>query len=99
MAHVQRAGDVGRRDGDDEVSLGLDLAVRAELGLEEAALLPPLVAAGLDGLGVVGIGRLLLLDLLLLLLGLGLRVGGGGQLGLLLRKLLGLFSLLALALD
>jgi hypothetical protein len=42
MAHVQAAGDVGRRDHDGE-----GLSVRPRIGGERASLLPPLVEAGL----------------------------------------------------
>lgn len=51
MAAVESAGDVGRRQRDDETLLGPDLS--GALGLEEAALLPPLIPCRLDGLGRV----------------------------------------------
>lgn len=53
MAAVESAGDVRRRQRDDETLLGPDLG--GALGLEEAALLPPLVPRGLDGLRRVGL--------------------------------------------
>lgn len=40
---MELAGNVGRRDGDDEVAGALDGAVGLELRLEEALLLPPVI--------------------------------------------------------
>lgn len=53
MAAVESACDVGRRQGDDETLFGPGLM--GTLGLEETALLPPLVPRGFDGLGRVGL--------------------------------------------
>src|SRR6185312_10270469 len=46
VAHVQLAGDVGRRQADGVFRLGA-----ARVGGEEPGLLPARVPAGLDGLG------------------------------------------------
>ena len=40
---MEFAGDVGRRNRDDEVAGALDGAVGLELRLEEAFLLPPVI--------------------------------------------------------
>ena len=52
VAHVERAGDVGRRDHDAE-----RLAALVDLGPERPRLLPDRVPAPLDRLGVVGLGH------------------------------------------
>lgn len=43
VSAVELAGDVGRRNGDDEVAGALDGAVGLKLRLEEALLLPPVI--------------------------------------------------------
>ena len=52
MAHVQRAGDVGRRDDD---AVGLGVAPLGPAGAEGARLLPGGVDAPLDRGGLVGL--------------------------------------------
>lgn len=96
---MQGAGNVRGRNGDDEGALRLDIAIGTPFGLEEILLFPPVEAAGLNNLGVVGICGLLLLNLGDLLVGLGSSSGLASSLGLLLSELLRLFGLLALALD
>lgn len=54
MTTVERTGNVGRGERDDEALLGLDGLILG-LGLEEAALLPPGVPSRLHGLGRVGL--------------------------------------------
>jgi hypothetical protein len=53
VAHVQRAGHVGRRNHDAE-----RLAALVDLGPEGSRLFPERVPASLDGLGVVGLRHL-----------------------------------------
>jgi hypothetical protein len=43
VTNVESTRNVGRRGRDDEDTLGLDLTVGGELGLEETLLLPPIV--------------------------------------------------------
>ena len=52
MAHMQRAGDVGRRDDDGE---GLRPLFGAGAGRKASGLFPDLGDLRLDGLGVVGL--------------------------------------------
>jgi hypothetical protein len=90
---MQGACNVRGRNWDDEVTLGLDLAIRAELGLEKITFLPPFVPAGFNDLGIVRIGRLLLLDLVGLLFSLDRCGFGRSSLCLLLGELLRLLGL------
>jgi hypothetical protein len=54
VTHVESTGNVGWWVDNDEFALILDLAVRGELGLTEAGLVPPVIPRRLDSDGIVG---------------------------------------------
>lgn len=99
VTHVQRAGNVRGRNRNNEGALRLDLAIGTPFGLEQVSLLPPLETTFFNNLGVIGVGGLLLLNLVGLLVSLGGSRLGSSSLSLLLSELLRLLSLLAFALD
>lgn len=95
---MEGTGHVGWGDGNDEGAFGLNLAIGTPFRLEEITLFPPVETSFLNSLRVICIGGFLLFNLGFLV---GLRSSRlrTSSLGLLLSKLLGLFSLLALTLD